>query len=117
MKVKYINKKNELWLIYWNTYNVFSIIISKDEKWNKYYIKADWPKYIYPYDISDFEIVDWNISQYWIFNRNNLWDFIIWPKEIYENQYFWSEYYDDKELNTNIIDKYYKIAKDELFNI
>jgi hypothetical protein len=117
MKVKYVWEKEELWLIPWEIYNVFSISLWFDS-WEKYYIKAKWPKFIYPYDIKDFEIIDSWLYKNWSFGIDNAWIFVIWPKELYlyKNGNFWEDYYEDNKNCQSIVDYYYNIAKEELFN-
>lgn len=116
MKVKYLNSKEELWLKFWEIYNVFAIILWKDKEWNKYYIKASWPKFVYPHDVQDFEIIDASLSRYFLFWINQFGDFVIWPSEISRMEYFWPQYYEEVQEYTQVIDKYYNLARDELFN-
>lgn len=104
MKVKCLNKDNNLWLDFWIIYSVFSIEIWKD-KWEKYYIKPNWTKYIYPFDIKDFEIVDSILSSNFSFWINKFWDKIIWPIELLTKQFSWEDYYNDVEYSKNLIDK------------
>lgn len=115
MKVKYIKTDTSLWLEQWKIYNVFSIEISSSceikiySKWNS--------SYIYPFDIKDFEIIDSKLSKYWSWWINQFGDFVIWPKEIFERENFWRNYYEDNPAYKEIINNYYKLAKDDLFNM
>ena len=116
MKVKFIGKEDYLWLEYWKVYNIFAIAFW-NEGWEKYYIKTKWPKYVYPMDISDFEIVDNSLSKFWTFWKSKLWNYYIWPEELYSlNKYFWEDYYNDDKECVAIIDNYLKIAREDLFN-
>ena len=79
---------------------------SKEEWWNKYYIKTEWPKYIYPFDISNFEIISPTLPQYWSFWVVSIWKFYVWPKELFEIKNFWEDYYNDKQECLDIVKKY-----------
>ncbi len=111
MKVKFINKEEYLGLEYWQEYDVFAILIGKssfinkesEEQWQRFYIKAKWPKYIYPYNMDDFKIIESNLPQNWIFWLTQLWDYYLWPKEVFLIEDFWDRYYNDDEKCFKII--------------
>lgn len=114
MKIKYLKNTNRFDVLQnWKIYNVFAIEIWKD--WQKYYIDS-WSNFIYPEDINDFEIVDNLIHSSWSFFYKGDWYYIIWPSEIYEKEYFWERYYDGIPDYIAVIDKYYELYKDVLFN-
>lgn len=113
MKVKYIKNEENLWLEYWKIYNVFAVVLWKnsnlnkiEEKWEKFYIKPEWPKYIYPYDIDDFEILDDSLMEFWWFWKDNSWYYYLWPKELYQKSNFFYYYYNDYLEYITIINKY-----------
>ncbi len=114
MKVKYINNDSSWFFENWQVYNVFAIELSANK--NFYYIDNWISKYIYWWNTSDFEIVDSNISTHWKFWINQFWDHVIWPEEVYKMEYFWSNYLEDTSEYQKVIDKYYGIARNELFN-
>ncbi len=105
MKVKYIKKDDTLWLEYLKIYNIFSVLIWK-WGWEKYYINNKESKYVYPFDIKDFIIVNWSLPDYWSFWINEFWDYILWPKEVYEMKDFWDNYYNDEDQYLEIINNY-----------
>lgn len=107
MQVKFI-QESSLWLNKGEIYKVFSIEISNI--WTKtLYIKWE-SNYIYPFDISNFEIIDNAIPSFWKIGYNNFSDLIIWPQEIFSLENFWESYYND-----NDIDKYNDIISKDYY--
>lgn len=111
MRVRLLNEYSELGFIKDNVYNVFSI-----DFWNNLlYIK--WlANYIYPINMDNFEIIDNSLSKYWKIWKNEFWSFILWPEEIFIEKSFWERHYNDDKKCKEIINKYYNLAKGELFN-
>lgn len=100
MKVKYVWKnKDENILIYWNIYNVFSIEIDQSNNNSTLYIAWKDMNYVYPfYNLDtnkDYEIIDNSMSNLWKIWFDNTWNLIIWPKEVFEINSFWQDYYAD----------------------
>lgn len=114
MKIRFIKEKDPLWYKFWEIYNVFCITIW--DNWKKFYIDRDWNSFIYPIDIKDCEIIDNSLSKYWFFWINKFWEYVIWPKEIYLSSNFWDDYYNWIENSKSIINFYFKLAKNDLFN-
>ncbi len=116
MKVKYLLNTEHLKAE--SIYNVFSVYFwKKGEK--KYYIAnydTSGKYYITPFDGNEFEIVDTSISKFWNYGLDNYWEECLWIKEIITEEYFWDKYYNDDLHIKKILDLYYKIWKEELFN-
>lgn len=116
MKVK--NLINWNGLEYWKTYNVFWILDwNKDDR--KIYISTNdvsWRFYISPFDSEEFEVVDSKISKFWEYWINKFWQISIWIPEMFNIDNFWEKYYDDDIEIINILNFYYKIWKNDLFN-
>lgn len=114
MKVKFSKDEEYLWMENWKEYVVFAIELWKwfkvDEKneqsWEKFYIKAKWPKFVYPIDISDCIITDPSLPDFWIFWIWQSWEFFTWPWEILKKPNFWEDYYNENAENFEIVWKY-----------
>jgi len=117
MKVKYLLKDDHL--EYEREYNVFTI-----QKWTnweeKYYIAEvdiSWKYYITPFNSDCFDITDTKISKFWHYGMSVSWEKTIGIEEAINIKYFWNKYYDDDLDVNHTISLYYRVWKDELFNI
>ena len=117
MKIKYLI--NDWDLQFEEIYNVFAI--QEWSTWEKkiYIAENNWRGwyYISPYDFDDFEIIDTKISKFWEYGINNFWNVCIGIPELFTERQFWEKYYDDDEKINNLIFSYFKVWKNELFNM
>lgn len=115
MKVKSLLTNSELKE---NTiYNVFSITHFKDGDIYYHISTSDTSDFfISRYESDYFDIVDWSISKFWSYWYNDFHDLCIGPKETYKIDDFWWKYTEGNNEVEKIINMYFKLWKDELFN-
>ncbi|PIE85534.1 hypothetical protein CSA08_01375 [Candidatus Gracilibacteria bacterium] len=116
MKVKYLFDDGEL--TYEGNYNVFALQVCNTKE-KKLYISehdATGNFYIAPYAFDAFEIIDTKISKFWECGSNEFGEICIGVPEIFNIKNFWEKYYDDNSEVNNIVNFYYKVGKDDLFN-
>lgn len=102
MKVKYINRDEELWLVFWWLYKVFWVVFYIKKGDLVYYIKWN-SKYIYPFSYKNFSLVNSEIDAFWSFWFDTSWDMFLWPKKIFKDPQILRNYYEDVEYYTNLV--------------